>query len=203
MAGAGLREAAKLWDFGTMRARMIRLSQPLVPSPPLPSYSEAVAGKLLQRKLPAVQDGQRLRGPAGAVAHGLHLHHNVHALQHLAKHHVLAVQPAGGWVGGALRVCPMLTAQQHGMGRACGTTIVPSSCSPPSEHPPAGDDGGDEELRAVRVLARIGHRQVARRCVLEGKVLVLQGTIHRPMDESDFAARHTLMHPHFLPAPKG
>ena len=39
---------------------------------------------------------------------------------------------------------------------------------------PAGDDGGDEELRAVRVLARVRHGEDAGLGVLEGEVLVLE-----------------------------
>lgn len=37
-----------------------------------------------------------------------------------------------------------------------------------------GNDGRDEELRAVRVLARIGHGEHALLGVLELKVLVLE-----------------------------
>lgn len=37
---------------------------------------------------------------------------------------------------------------------------------------PRGDDGGDEELRAVRVRASVGHRKEVRLVVLELEVLI-------------------------------
>lgn len=40
---------------------------------------------------------------------------------------------------------------------------------------PGGDDGGQEELAAVGVLAAVGHGQEARLAVLQGERLVLQG----------------------------
>ena len=38
---------------------------------------------------------------------------------------------------------------------------------------PRGDDGGEEELAAVSVLATVGHGQDSRLAVLEGEWLVL------------------------------
>lgn len=57
-------------------------------------YRMSSAGVALSLELPAVGDGDLLRGFATLAAVGLHLLHHLHPLHHLAEHHVLPIQPA-------------------------------------------------------------------------------------------------------------
>lgn len=86
---------------------------------------------LVRLDLTAVDDDDLGGRGARAGAHSLNGLDDIHAIDNLAEHDVLAVQPRGL-------------------------------------------DGGDEELGAVRVLARVGHGQQTGASVLQLKVLVLE-----------------------------
>lgn len=48
-------------------------------------------------QLATVSNDNLLAGAPAAAAEALNLLHNIHALCHIAKHHVLAVKPGGGY----------------------------------------------------------------------------------------------------------
>lgn len=109
----------------------------------------------LKRELARSGDADLLGRLAGAGALLFDGLHDIHALQHLAEHSVLA------YANGQNTDDNIITGKKMVIEWSTKLTVQPR-----------GGDGGDEELGALSVGASVGHAEVSRLGVLDLEVLI-------------------------------